>query len=57
MEKVKAIQTVLDSMAEDLLKFEKGNKASALRLRKSLQEIKKLAQEARIEIQEKKNNS
>ena len=33
-------------------KFEKGNKSAGTRARKSLQNIKKIAQEIRIQIQE-----
>jgi hypothetical protein len=35
-------------------KFERGNKSAGTRSRKSLQNIKKIAQEIRIKIQEKK---
>jgi len=36
--------------------YEKGNKAAGTRARKSLQELKKVAQEIRLEIQEWKNS-
>jgi hypothetical protein len=36
-------------------KFERGNKAAGTRARKSLQEIKRIAQELRTQIQEAKN--
>jgi len=36
-------------------KFERGNKAAGTRARKSLQEIKKIAQDLRTQIQEAKN--
>ncbi|MBD3314807.1 MAG: histone H1 [Chitinivibrionales bacterium] len=35
-------------------KFERGNKSAGTRARKSLQSIKKMAQDLRIEIQEQK---
>ena len=35
--------------------YEKGNKAAGTRGRKGMQEIKKLAQDIRVEIQDKKN--
>jgi hypothetical protein len=35
-------------------KFERGNKSAGTRARKHLQNIKKLAQEVRVEIQSKK---
>lgn len=41
----------------DLDKFyNKGNKAAGTRARKQLQELKKLSQEIRLEIQDIKNN-
>ena len=43
-------------LEEDMEKFyEKGNKAAGTRARKQLQNLKKLAQEIRLEIQDKKN--
>jgi hypothetical protein len=36
-------------------KFERGNKSAGTRARKHLQNIKKISQELRSEIQEKKN--
>ena len=42
---------------EDVSKFyEKGNKASAVRIRKAMQEVKKLAQDLRVHVQDTKNN-
>lgn len=38
-------------------KFTQGNKSAGTRARKTLMEIKKLAQELRVEIQKKKNES
>lgn len=35
-------------------KFERGNKSAGTRARKHLQNIKKISQELRVEIQEKK---
>lgn len=35
--------------------YAKGNKAAGTRLRKAMQELKALAQEIRVEIQDKKN--
>ncbi len=37
--------------------YEKGNKAAGTRVRKGLQDLKKLAQEVRLEIQNIKNQS
>ena len=36
--------------------YVKGNKAAAVRIRKSMQEVKNLAQELRIHVQETKNS-
>jgi hypothetical protein len=37
--------------------YEKGNKAAGTRARKGLQDLKKLAQDIRLEIQSKKNDA
>lgn len=48
------LKTLVDNMEGDVNKFsDKGIKASGRRARLSLQEVKKVAQELRIEIQEK----
>jgi len=45
-------QTIADTR-EDAVKFnEKGNKAAGTRVRKAMQEVKKLAQEVRVAISE-----
>lgn len=47
------LKEVLDSTQEDAAKFEeKGNKAAGTRIRKAMQEVKKLAQETRVYISE-----
>jgi len=46
---------VLMSTASDYDKFEGGNKSAGTRLRKAMQEIKGLAQDVRLEVQEQKN--
>ena len=52
------LQETLDSIQEDAAKFnEKGNKAAGTRARKGLQDLKKLAQDIRLEIQSKKNDA
>jgi len=56
METFNQIKETIASMEDDMTKFtEKGNNAAAGRLRKALQSLKKLAQQMRVEIQEKKN--
>jgi hypothetical protein len=55
MENYEVLKSLVLSLEEDLKKFnEKGNKAAGGRIRKSMQEVKSLAQAIRIEIQEKK---
>ena len=36
--------------------YEKGNKAAGTRVRKAMQEIKRMAQDIRVEVQDIKNN-
>jgi hypothetical protein len=48
----------MTELEEDMEKFyEKGNKAAGTRARKQLQDLKKLSQEIRLEIQAKKNQA
>ena len=54
MENFNELKTLIASLEEDATKFyEKENKASGVRLRKGLQEIKTLAQSLRIEVSAK----
>lgn len=47
----------VESLEEDFNKFyQKGNKAAGTRVRKAMQELKKKAQDIRVEVQEKKND-
>lgn len=58
MGKFEDLKSLIESMNEDYAKFsEKGNSAAGTRVRKTLQEVKKLAQEMRVEISEKKKSS
>lgn len=58
MEKFNQLKSLVESMTEDYAKFfEKSNNAAGTRLRKSLQDIKKLAQEIRVEVSEKKKGA
>lgn len=55
MEILAKIKELLATIEADAQKFyDKGNKSAATRARTGLQELKKLAQEFRIDIQEKK---
>ncbi|PXF43425.1 hypothetical protein BWQ96_06815 [Gracilariopsis chorda] len=57
MEKLQQLKEVMDAVSKDSTKFfEKGNKAAGTRARKNLQELKKLAQELRVAIQDTKAN-
>lgn len=53
------IQELLDEveiLKQEYEKFERGNKSAGTRSRKSLQNIKKLAQDLRIQIQDSKKS-
>jgi hypothetical protein len=56
MSRVDDIKGLVDSVSAEMEKFyDKGNKAAGTRARKGLQDLKKLAQDIRLEIQSKKN--
>jgi archaellum component FlaC len=56
MSRYDEMNELLDQLEPDINKFyEKGNKAAGTRARKTLQEMKKKAQDIRMEIQEWKN--
>lgn len=58
MSRIDDLKSLVDSTVEEMEKFyDKGNKAAGTRARKGLQDLKKLAQDIRLEIQEKKNNA
>ena len=54
--KLKQMLDTLIATQTDYDKFESGNKSAGTRLRKSMQEIKTLAQEVRVEVQQQKNS-
>lgn len=57
MSRIQQMKDLLDQLEPDMVKFyEKDNKAAGTRARKTLQEIKKVSQEIRLEIQNKKNS-
>ncbi|MGA2506789.1 MAG: hypothetical protein ABSF80_04860 [Chitinispirillaceae bacterium] len=47
----------LEVLKAEYEKFERGNKSAGTRARKSLQNIKKISQEIRIQIQETKQKA
>jgi hypothetical protein len=56
MEKFEQIKALVASIEEDVIKFyDKENSAAGTRVRKGMQDLKTLAQEIRIEVQDKKN--
>lgn len=58
MEKFEQIKTLIEQTQKDVDKFStKGNNSAGTRIRQAMQELKKLAQEVRIEVQEAKKNS
>ncbi len=57
MSRMDELKELMAGLEEDLVKFyEKGNKAAGTRARKQLQDLKKLSQDIRLEIQDIKNN-
>ena len=51
------LKDFVDSLEEDFGKFyEKGNKAAGTRVRKAMQELKKMAQDIRADVQNQKAN-
>ena len=50
------MQNEMHSAHEDLEKFNGGNKSAGTRVRKSMQSIKSMAQDGRVQIQEVKNS-
>ena len=51
------LKELVASMEADVVKFsDKGNAVAGTRIRKTLQEVKTLSQNLRIEIQETKNS-
>lgn len=57
MSRREQLNSLVSDLEGDMVKFyEKGNKTAGTRARKKLQEIKKLAQEIRLEIQDFKNS-
>ncbi len=55
MQKLNEMKNLIAELEPDFMKFyEKENAAAGTRIRKGMQNIKKLAQEIRIEVQSKK---
>lgn len=57
MNRFEQIKELIMSLEGDFSKFyDKGNQAAGTRVRKGMQDLKTLAQEIRIEVQNKKND-
>ncbi len=51
------LRSFVSDMEDDFSKFYgKGNKAAGTRVRKGMQELKKMAQDIRVEVQSMKNS-
>jgi len=51
------LKSFVDGFEDDFTKFyDKGNKAAGTRVRKAMQDIKSMAQDIRVEVQNKKND-
>ena len=53
--KMHEMMQTLIATAVDVEKFEDGNKSAGTRIRKNMQNVKNLAQQVRVEVQEMKN--
>ena len=49
------LQNAINDCQSDVTKFVGGNNSAGTRVRKAMQEVKALAQEVRIEVQDQKN--
>lgn len=57
MSKFDDLKGYVEELEKDFSQFyTKNNKAAGTRVRKAMQDIKKMAQDIRVEIQEMKNN-
>ena len=49
------LQNIINDSLSDVTKFVEGNNSAGTRVRKAMQNVKALAQEVRIEVQNQKN--
>ncbi len=57
MSKFSELKNYVDELEADFEKFySKANKAAGTRVRKAMQDLKKMAQEIRVDVQERKNS-
>ena len=50
-----SLQNTINDCQADVTKFVEGNNSAGTRVRKAMQEVKALAQEVRVEVQDQKN--
>jgi|TARA_Y100000310_G_C20544278_1_gene744837 hypothetical protein len=56
-DRLEQLITLLEESREDFTKFyERGNNAAGTRIRKTMQEVKNVAQELRVDVQDTKNS-
>lgn len=57
MSRFQDLKNFIEEQERDFAQFyDKGNKAAGTRVRKAMQELKQMAQDIRVEVQEKKNS-
>jgi hypothetical protein len=49
------LQDIINDCQTDVTKFIEGNNSAGTRVRKAMQEVKKMAQAIRVEVQDQKN--
>ena len=50
------LQNAINDCQADVSKFVEGNNSAGTRVRKAMQNVKSLAQEVRVEVQDQKNS-
>jgi len=50
------LQDEINDCQSDVTKFVEGNNSAGTRVRKAMQNVKTLAQQVRVEVQDQKNN-
>ncbi len=57
MQEYEALKALVNTIEDDIIKAEGGNKAAGTRVRKSMQEVKQAAQEVRVKILEARSEN
>ena len=50
------LQNAINDCQADVTKFVEGNNSAGTRVREAMQEVKRLAQDVRVEVQDQKNS-